>query len=107
MIGDIINNYRKKKGWTYWDLAKNSGVSKTYLSLIIFRNRVPSNRIIKKVAVALGFDPNEIKEYSIREEYSSDFNFNRDVFLDLGGLTEKQRSVVRAVAREFRRKESK
>jgi hypothetical protein len=55
----------------------------------------------------LGFDPNEIKEYSIREEYSSDFNFNRDVFLDLGGLTEKQRSVVRAVAREFRRKESK
>ena len=69
MIGENIKKLRKEKGITLSNLAKQSGVSKSYLSnLERGLKKNPSIQIVESVAGVLNIDINELLDRDINFE---------------------------------------
>ncbi|WP_147533169.1 helix-turn-helix domain-containing protein [Bacillus marasmi] len=61
MIGNIINELRKKKGLSLSELADRAKISKSYLSNIERNlNQNPSIQVMQKLANVLGVDLNSL-----------------------------------------------
>lgn len=66
MIGENIKKLRKEKGITLSNLAKQSGVSKSYLSSLERGLKTnPSIQIVESVAGVLSIDINELLDRDI------------------------------------------
>lgn len=73
MIGERLRYLRKKKGYSISRLAKEAGVSKTYLSYLDrgLQNN-PSLQFLEKVSSRLGISV----EYLISEEFEKEYRKN-------------------------------
>jgi transcriptional regulator with XRE-family HTH domain len=57
----------QERGVTYRGLAEETGLSAGYLNHLVHGNRpVPSDDVVKKLAEALGVDPEHFLEYRVR-----------------------------------------
>ncbi|WP_268938768.1 helix-turn-helix domain-containing protein [Peribacillus faecalis] len=55
-IGNELRNLRRSNNLQVKDVAKDVGVSSTYISEIERNNKVPSNRLIEKIAQTYNID---------------------------------------------------
>ena len=57
----------QEKGVTYRALAEQTNLSAGYLNHLVHGNRpVPSDEIVRKLAKALGVEPEHFREYRLR-----------------------------------------
>lgn len=109
-LGTIIKRQRKRLGLTLKNLAKESGVSFTYLGRIEQGERYPSPNILRKIARPLkftekelfnlaGYLPGDQKKEAVLEKHKSlaelDILINR-VTADL--------NRIRSIVRDFHKK---
>lgn len=75
MIGNIINELRKKRGLSLSELADRARISKSYLSNIERNlNQNPSIQVMQKIAFVLDVDMNTllIKDHRQRDEVNNE-----------------------------------
>jgi transcriptional regulator with XRE-family HTH domain len=66
-FGPTIERLMDEAGITYRGLAAKSGLSAGYLNHVVHGNRpVPSNEIMRRLASALGVEPEHFLEYRLR-----------------------------------------
>ena len=65
LLAQAIKEKMKQNGITYEGLSVKADVSKTYLTDITGKGKIPTAGIIEKIASALDVDPENIKEYRI------------------------------------------
>jgi len=66
-FGNAIERLMNELGVTYRGLAAKSGLSAGYLNHLVHGNRpVPSNDVVKRLAHALGVEPEHFREYRLR-----------------------------------------
>ncbi len=66
-FGPTIERLMDEAGITYRGLAAKSGLSAGYLNHVVHGNRpVPSNEIMRRLAAALGVEPEHFLEYRLR-----------------------------------------
>ncbi|MBV8080357.1 MAG: helix-turn-helix transcriptional regulator [Actinobacteria bacterium] len=66
-FGQAIERLMNETGVTYRGLASKSGLSAGYLNHLVHGNRpVPSNDVVKRLAHALGVEPEHFREYRLR-----------------------------------------
>jgi transcriptional regulator with XRE-family HTH domain len=66
-FGRAIERLMNETGVTYRGLASKSGLSAGYLNHLVHGNRpVPSNEVVKRLAHALGVEPEHFREYRLR-----------------------------------------
>jgi transcriptional regulator with XRE-family HTH domain len=66
-FGTTIEHLMDENGVTYRGLAAKSGLSAGYLNHLVHGNRpVPSNDVVKRLASALGVEPEHFREYRLR-----------------------------------------
>jgi transcriptional regulator with XRE-family HTH domain len=59
-LGEILRQQRVMMSLTLGELAEKSGVSASHLGRIERRERFPSGRILRRLAIPLGFEENEL-----------------------------------------------
>ena len=66
-FGSAIERLMNETGVTYRGLAAKSSLSAGYLNHLVHGNRpVPSNEVVKRIADALGVEPEHFREYRLR-----------------------------------------
>jgi transcriptional regulator with XRE-family HTH domain len=66
-FGAAVERLMNEAGVTYRGLAAKSGLSAGYLNHLVHGNRpVPSNAVVKRLADALGVEPEHFREYRLR-----------------------------------------
>jgi transcriptional regulator with XRE-family HTH domain len=66
-FGPTLERLMAEKGVTYRALASKTKLSAGYLNHLVHGNRpVPSSDIVKKLADALGVEPEHFREYRLR-----------------------------------------
>jgi transcriptional regulator with XRE-family HTH domain len=60
-----IREKRRRKGWTQADLAEKTGVSANYIALVERGRKVPSLRLLLRIADALGVSVSFLIEKSL------------------------------------------
>ena len=66
-FGPTIERLMDEAGVTYRSLAAKTGLSAGYLNHLVHGNRpVPSDDVVKKLAKALGVEPEHFLEYRVR-----------------------------------------
>ena len=65
---DNLNELRERRGWSWADLHRKSGVSDSYISLLRSRQRVPTIEIVERLANALGVEPDVLLSAALPEE---------------------------------------
>jgi transcriptional regulator with XRE-family HTH domain len=66
-FGPTLEHLMTETGVTYRQLAKETKLSAGYLNHLVHGNRpVPSNAIVRKLARALGVEPEHFREYRLR-----------------------------------------
>lgn len=63
MVVVILKSVRVKKNLTIGELAKISGVSKSYISEVENNKKIPTIDVICRLAVALEVKPEELYKY--------------------------------------------
>ena len=66
-FGPTVERLMGETGVTYRALADQTGLSAGYLNHLVHGNRpVPSDEVVKRIADALGVEPEHFREYRIR-----------------------------------------
>jgi transcriptional regulator with XRE-family HTH domain len=66
-FGPTVARLMGERGITYRNLAAQTGLSAGYLNHLVHGNRpFPSNGVVKKLADALGVEPEHFLEYRVR-----------------------------------------
>jgi transcriptional regulator with XRE-family HTH domain len=66
-FGPTLERLMQEKGVTYRALAEQTNLSAGYLNHLVHGNRpVPSDDIVRKLAKALGVEPEHFREYRLR-----------------------------------------
>ena len=66
-FGPTVERLMGETGVTYRGLAEQTGLSAGYLNHLVHGNRpVPSDEVVKRIADALGVEPEHFREYRIR-----------------------------------------
>jgi transcriptional regulator with XRE-family HTH domain len=66
-FGPTLERLMQEKGVTYRALAEQTNLSAGYLNHLVHGNRpVPSDDIVRKLAKALGIEPEHFREYRLR-----------------------------------------
>jgi transcriptional regulator with XRE-family HTH domain len=66
-FGPTLERLMQEKGVTYRALADQTTLSAGYLNHLVHGNRpVPSDEIVRKLAKALGIEPEHFREYRLR-----------------------------------------
>lgn len=66
-FGPTLERLMQEKGVTYRALADKTALSAGYLNHLVHGNRpVPSDDIVRKLAKALGVEPEHFREYRLR-----------------------------------------
>jgi transcriptional regulator with XRE-family HTH domain len=66
-FGPTVERLMAETGVTYRGLAEQTGLSAGYLNHLVHGNRpVPSDDVVKRIADALGVEPEHFREYRIR-----------------------------------------
>jgi transcriptional regulator with XRE-family HTH domain len=66
-FGPTVERLMGETGVTYRALADQTGLSAGYLNHLVHGNRpVPSDDVVKRIADALGVEPEHFREYRIR-----------------------------------------
>jgi transcriptional regulator with XRE-family HTH domain len=66
-FGPTLERLMQEKGVTYRALAEQTSLSAGYLNHLVHGNRpVPSDEIVRKLAKALGVEPEHFREYRLR-----------------------------------------
>jgi transcriptional regulator with XRE-family HTH domain len=66
-FGPTIERLMVEAGVTYRGLAEQTKLSAGYLNHLVHGNRpVPSNEVVKRLADALGVEPEHFREYRLR-----------------------------------------
>jgi transcriptional regulator with XRE-family HTH domain len=66
-FGPTLERLMQEKGVTYRALAEQTNLSAGYLNHLVHGNRpVPSDEIVRKLAKALGVEPEHFREYRLR-----------------------------------------
>ncbi|HEY7706400.1 MAG TPA: helix-turn-helix transcriptional regulator [Gaiellaceae bacterium] len=66
-FGPTLERLMQEKGVTYRALAEQTSLSAGYLNHLVHGNRpVPSDDIVRKLAKALGVEPEHFREYRLR-----------------------------------------
>jgi transcriptional regulator with XRE-family HTH domain len=66
-FGTTLERLMQEKGVTYRALADQTSLSAGYLNHLVHGNRpVPSDEIVRKLAKALGVEPEHFREYRLR-----------------------------------------
>jgi len=66
-FGPTLERLMQEKGVTYRALAEQTTLSAGYLNHLVHGNRpVPSDEIVRKLAKALGVEPEHFREYRLR-----------------------------------------
>ncbi len=66
-FGPTVVRLMEENGVTYRGLAAQTGLSAGYLNHLVHGNRpVPSDEVVKKLADALGVEPEHFLEYRVR-----------------------------------------
>lgn len=60
MIGKLIRDARRERGWTQTELAQQVGVGTPYLSKIEQGKEMPGEPLMLRLAAALGLDADEL-----------------------------------------------
>ncbi len=76
-LGERINIERKKKSMSSETLAKACGVSRSYITLIENGKRLPSAKVLPKIAAALDIKTNVILNWYL-EDVREKFKENLD-----------------------------
>ena len=67
-FGPAIERLMNESGTTYRGLAGKTGLSAGYLNHLVHGNRpVPSDKVVRQLAKALGVEPEHFIEYRVRE----------------------------------------
>lgn len=87
-ISENLKRLRRVKSLSQRDLAKKAGVAQSYISAIEHSKLVPSVKIIKRLAIALGQNPEHLVRFhpdekiKVRETYTKKFVLmNQEEFL--------------------------
>jgi transcriptional regulator with XRE-family HTH domain len=66
-FGPTVERLMEETGTTYRALAEQTDLSAGYLNHLVHGNRpVPSDNVVKRIADALGVEPEHFREYRIR-----------------------------------------
>ena len=66
-FGPTLERLMQEKGVTYRALADQTNLSAGYLNHLVHGNRrVPSDEIVRRLAKALGVEPEHFREYRLR-----------------------------------------
>jgi transcriptional regulator with XRE-family HTH domain len=66
-FGPTVERLMEETGTTYRALAEQTDLSAGYLNHLVHGNRpVPSDDVVKRIADALGVEPEHFREYRIR-----------------------------------------
>jgi transcriptional regulator with XRE-family HTH domain len=66
-FGPTLERLMQEAGVTYRGLAEQTDLSAGYLNHLVHGNRpVPSDEIVRRLAKALGVDPEHFREYRLR-----------------------------------------
>ena len=66
-FGETVERLMGQRGVTYRGLADRTGLSAGYLNHLVHGNRpVPSNDVMRALAVALGVEAEHFREYRLR-----------------------------------------
>ena len=66
-FGTTVERLMQEKGVTYRALADQTNLSAGYLNHLVHGNRpVPSDEIVRRLAKALGVEPEHFREYRLR-----------------------------------------
>jgi transcriptional regulator with XRE-family HTH domain len=66
-FGPTVERLMEETGTTYRALAEETDLSAGYLNHLVHGNRpVPSDDVVKRIADALGVEPEHFREYRIR-----------------------------------------
>ena len=66
-FGPAVERLMQEKGVTYRALADQTNLSAGYLNHLVHGNRpVPSDEIVRRLAKALGVEPEHFREYRLR-----------------------------------------
>ena len=66
-FGETVQRLMDEQGVTYRQLASRTGLSAGYLNHLVHGNRpVPSDKVVRQLARALGVEPEHFREYRLR-----------------------------------------
>jgi transcriptional regulator with XRE-family HTH domain len=66
-FGETVQRLMDELGVTYRQLAARTGLSAGYLNHLVHGNRpVPSDKVVRQLAKALGVEPEHFREYRLR-----------------------------------------
>lgn len=71
-LGNRITKLRTEREWTPYRLAKNSGLSYSYLTALEEDKHSPSLEVIQKIAGAFGIEPYELLKEDGEIEQTTD-----------------------------------
>jgi transcriptional regulator with XRE-family HTH domain len=110
-FSDALSELMEKNKITKIQLAKDSGISRAYLTQIIVHNVLPSKEIIEKISNALKLKPTYFKEYRVLEiiEDLEKYHFmtREEDIKQLKGITSKIKSRIIRDNRKFDNLKSK
>ena len=70
MLYTNLNEFRKEKGLTITELAREFGITTTHLSMILSGKRFPSRKLALKISEKTGISPINLL-YSIDSEHKA------------------------------------
>lgn len=80
-FGDALKELKERKGLSYMQIAIKSGLSDSYLVLLVQKKALPpKDKYIKKIAKAFNLKPEYFKEYRQRRlaEKLNTLNFHKE-----------------------------
>lgn len=92
MTADKIKILREEKNMTQSDLARRIGITRSSINAWEMGISVPSTQYIVELAAIFGVSTDYL------------LNVSSTATVDVGGLSEKQVSIIVDIAQEFRRK---
>jgi len=82
-FGDALKELKERKGLSYMQIAIKSGLSDSYLVLLVQKKALPpKDKYIKKIAKAFNLKPEYFKEYRQRRlaEKLNTLNFHKESY---------------------------
>jgi transcriptional regulator with XRE-family HTH domain len=67
VFGEHLRKERYKKRLTVEVVAKNCGISRSYITLIENGKRLPGKKVLPKIAIALGLEPSEVLNWYLED----------------------------------------
>ena len=91
---ELIDQHRTKRGWTVYELAKNSGISQATIHQWLYKGSAPTVSAIEKVCNAYGIT---LLEFFANGEYVELTDINKKLIDGFSKLNKTQRDGILAI----------